>query len=81
MSVIPTDSYFQYNRKYAPLYFAEPNQQEKLFFKNNIVKIAREYFKITRLHNICCNTPLSNGMTAGEYSMWVIYTQHIRRNL
>ena len=80
MSKAPTNSFFQYNRRYAPLYFATPTEKEKEYFEQNIVKIAREYYSTTRKFDIGCNTPLSNGMTAGEYSMWVIYTQHDRRN-
>jgi len=75
----PTISKFKYNRQYPPLFFAVPNEEESQCWVNSMEKVSREFFTQMRSRNNTPQTLLSNGMSCGEYSMWVLLTNHIKR--
>ena len=75
----PTSEYFVYNRMYPPLFFAKPTKAESKYWNSSMSLITREYFKMARQHKITAQTPLSNGMTAGEYGMWLLLMNHQKR--
>ena len=75
----PTSEYFVYNRRYAPLFFAKPNKHEEKNWHYSMSNTTREYFKMARQYKITAQTPLSNGMTAGEYGMWLLLMNHKKR--
>lgn len=77
---IPTKDYFVYDRLCPPLFFAEPTEEELPYWLNSMSLITREYFKMSRKYKISAQTPLSNGMTAGEYGMWLLLMNHQKRN-
>jgi hypothetical protein len=79
MTDIPTNTNFVYSRRNPPLFFAEPNPSEVQYWNNSMSNVTREYFKKSRKHKMTSRTPLSNGMTAGEYAMWLLLTNHEKR--
>lgn len=76
----PTSDFFTYSRKYPPLFFSKPSQDEEKVWSLSMAPVTREYFRMSRAHKISAQTPLSNGMTAGEYGMWLILMNHEKRN-
>ena len=75
----PKNENFVYNRRFAPLYFSKPNKTERELCDGHMVQVGREYYRMCREYNIKEDVVLSNGMTAGEYCMWVILTNHTKR--
>jgi hypothetical protein len=77
----PTKERFEYDRRYPPLFFAKPTDTERTYWYPSMALVPREYFRMSRHHKISHQTPLSNGMTAGEYGMWLILMNHNRRQV
>lgn len=76
----PTNDLFTYNRLYPPLFFSKPTESESQYWISSMSNITREYFRMSHQYNISSQTPLSNGITAGEYAMWVLIMNHQKRN-
>lgn len=75
----PDDGMFIYDRRYPPLFFVVPDQDEQVFWAQSMKSITREYFTLSRKWKIHHQTPLSNGITAGEFAMWILTTNHLKR--
>ena len=70
----PTDTVFGYHRKSPPLFFCDGHTN-----KHDMLRVTREYFRMSRDYGICARTTLSNGATAGEYGMWALLNNHSKR--
>ena len=81
MSVVeyPTGDHFVYNRQHPPFFFVEPTLSEVKHWNMSMLNMTREYFRMSRQYGIKAQTPLSNGATAGEYCMWVLWKTHEKR--
>jgi len=77
---VPTSEMFVYNRKYPPLFFAVPNEEERRIWEESMQAITREYFKMSRQYGISEKVPLSNALTAGEFAMYLLTVNHEKRN-
>ena len=76
----PTDTPYGYNRKHPPLFFAAPNPDtEQELWQASMRDITREYFRMSRKWQVPCQTPLSNGVTVGEFAMYTITQTHTKR--
>ena len=75
----PTQDNFYYTYKNAPLYFTEIPEHGQQCWKRSLTAITREYFRVTRTYDICAQTPLSNGQSAGEFAMFMIRESHNKR--
>lgn len=75
----PTPERFVYNRCHPPLFFAAPTAAEECEWVASMTRVTREYFKMSRLYNMNVDALLSNGMTYGEYAMWLIIESHQKR--
>ena len=79
-NTFPSNTLFKYNRANAPLFFFEPSVEEKKHWKASIPFITREYFRSSKLDGLCSKTPLSNGVTTGEVSMFLLLNNHEKRS-
>ena len=77
----PTSNAFVYNRKNPPLFFIPYKTSDQSRWRDSAALIAKEFFKGVRLENISSYHLLSNGMTVGEYAMYVIADTHKKRKL
>jgi len=77
---MPTREPFVYNRQNPPFFFSTMQPEDKESWDASLTNMTREYFKMSRKYKIGCGTPLSNGMTAGEYSMFLLLSNHEKRN-
>lgn len=75
----PTETCFVYNRAHPPLFFLQPSIADADHWERTASSITREYYRLARYNPVNPRTPLSNGMTAGEYAMWLILTNHQKR--
>ena len=71
---------FKYDRNYPPLFFRKPNAEEKEIWNKSMSSVTREYFKMSREHNVGPDAILSNGASFGEYGMWLITMNHRKRS-
>lgn len=77
---VPSDSPFSYDRENAPLFFTSPSSDDKIAWRLAVQRVTREYYRLSRTHKVDARTPLSNGMTAGEYAMYILCMNHSRRS-
>lgn len=75
----PNDSKFVYNRNYPPLFFARPTKVERDIWKHSTESVTREYFRNSRQFKLGHDVPLSNGITCGEFSMYLVTKTHLKR--
>jgi hypothetical protein len=75
----PTQLPFVYDRRYPPLYFSKPNDTEENIWNESTAHITREYFRVSRKFHVSCETPLTNGMTTGEFAMFILTQNHQKR--
>ncbi len=76
----PTNAPFVYDRRNPPFFFAEPTAIERRWFKATLQNVSKEFFKLTRAPHTTESTLLFNGMTMGEYAMYIISETHSKRN-
>jgi hypothetical protein len=70
---------FTYNRNFPPLYFSPQSPRDRENWDISANKISREFYKILKLPSIDYTALLSNGMTLGEYSMYLIWSINRKR--
>ena len=76
----PTDEPYRYNRQNPPLFYIAPNEHtEKVHWEQSMRVISREYYRLSRTHEIKAEVPLTNGMTAGEFAMYTLTSSHTKR--
>lgn len=76
----PDNAPFMYDRGRPPLFFSDPTYAEKSHWETSLRKIPREYYRLVRQYpDLDAATPMSNGMTAGEFGMWSIVKSNKRR--
>jgi hypothetical protein len=66
---------FRYDRNRPPLFFAPKHQKQS----SSMIHIGREYFSRYRKYKISHLHLLSNGMTAGEFAMYLVTVNHQKR--
>lgn len=64
---------FVYDRNYVPLFFA-PRQD--MAVPLDIARYSREFFRKATLAGASEHTVMSNGMTLGEWAMYVLTHRH-----
>lgn len=75
----PNADNFNYERQHPPLYFCAPNKYESVIWNDSVQKSGKEFYKLLKQDDISSNNLMSNGMTVGEYCMWVLTTNHSKR--
>lgn len=80
-SAEPTNSFFEYDRAHPPLFFDKPeNAQEALAWAQSMRNVKKTYFKMIRgEEHVGCNVVLPNGTSAGEYAMYLILNDLLKR--
>jgi len=78
---VPTANRFIYSRLNTPLFFTPPTSDEFDIWSSSRTDLTREFFRNNRKHDglLHPSIPLSNGMTGGEFSMWFVRYNHIKR--
>jgi hypothetical protein len=80
MAEAPDNLEMIYNKQYHPFYFTKPTELEYWLWSQNIQHINREYLTMCRKYNLSENIPLSNGMTTGEFAIYLLTNNHVKRN-
>ncbi len=75
----PSNAPFKYMRQYPPLFFAVPTPSEQKLWNQSMHNTARAFHQLMKNPAVDLGTPLSNGATIGEYSMWMLMTHHQKR--
>jgi hypothetical protein len=76
----PTQSKFVYNRRNAPFFYHTPGEDEVEKWERRKVSVSREFFRKSKQSDYGHARILSNGMSAGEFAMYLIWTHHDRRH-
>ena len=77
--IIPNKYKFVYDRTFLPLCFHQCDIASRECELKSTEMISREYFRACRNLNISHKHLLSNGMTAGEFAMYLIYRMNVNR--
>lgn len=71
---------FTYDRRYPPLFFVAPqNEEEEEWRQRSLQRVSREYFRLGTRPDTTHQTSLSNGMELGELAMFICCRRNDKR--